>query len=373
MLALSQPRGTVPFMIFVCAWLSVAGVTGSAPAKNVVLIVTDGLRPQEVFTGASRTLMGREGGVEEEQGLVDKYWRETPQARREALMPFLWKTMARDGQVLGSKVTNPQRVSYPGYHEMLTGFVDPRVDSNRVGPNPNVTVFEWLATKRGFSNRVQAFATWDTFFRIFNVERSKLDVRAGLEPPFEHETLRTPTRDLLDALHRTTTPMFGGNCLDALTVATLKESLRTHRPRVLFLGLGETDEWMHAGRYDLALEAAHRADASIAELWAHLQTLPEYRGTTTFIVTSDHGRGGNQGGAWRDHGAEIAGSDSTFLAAMGPGIEAIGERVEGEPATQSQIASTIAALLGYDWQAESPRAAPSLTLRRAGAPFTAAR
>jgi hypothetical protein len=337
------------------------------PAQNVIVVALDGLRPLEVFDGAQRDLMR---GVEEEEGLVDKYWRDPPEARRRALMPFLWGVVAGQGQLFGNaalgspaRATNGRGCSYPGYAELLSGFADPRIEGNAHPANPNVTVFEWLAQQRGFTGQVQAFATWDTFSRIFAVERSGLDVRAGWAPPFANEPLRNPARDTLDALYRTTTPLFGGNALDALTWAALKESLRTSRPRVLFLGLGETDEWMHAGRYDLALEAAHRADAVVAELWDLLQSLPEYRGTTTLLVTTDHGRG-VAGGEWREHGRAIPGSEAVWFAALGPGVPALGERRQAGLVTLGQLASTVAQLLGLDWSAAEPRAAPPLPLAR---------
>ncbi len=102
------------------------------PAANVVIVVIDGLRTHEVFDGAKRALMGSAGGVECEQGLVDRSWRSTVQGRREALMPFLWGTIAAQGQVFGNaklgapmKVSNTKRLSYPGYNELLTGVADP--------------------------------------------------------------------------------------------------------------------------------------------------------------------------------------------------------------------------------------------------------
>ncbi len=338
------------------------------PARNVVLVALDGLRPAEVFTGAERALMR---GVENEQGLVDKYWRPDVDARRRALMPFLWGEVARQGQLFGNaelgspmQVTNTRRCSYPGYNELFTGAADPRIEDNEHPGNPNVTVFEWLAQQPGLEGRVQAFATWDTFYRILNVERSGLDVRAGWEPPFSHERERTPARDVLDGLFRTTTPLFGGNALDALTWAALKESLTTTHPRVLFLGLGETDEWAHAGRYDLTLESAHRADAVIAELWATLQALPQYRDHTTLIITTDHGRGRGPSD-WQEHGARIEGAQDVWLAAMGPGIPAWGERSDTGLVTQAQVASTVAQALGLDWNEARPLSGRPLPLTAA--------
>lgn len=346
--------------------LFIALLLAHAPAQNVVLVTIDGLRPLEVFAGGQRELMR---DVENEAGLVERFWRAHPDERRRALMPFLWERVALEGQIFGNaargspvKVTNAQRCSYPGYNELLTGVADPRIEGNDHPANPNVTVFEWLAKQRGFEGRVQAFATWDTFYRIFNVERSGLDVRAGWVPPFGGDPVRTSAKDTLDALYRTTTPLFGGNALDAITWAAQKESLRTNRPRLLFLGLGETDEWMHAGRYDLALESVRRADATIADLWDTLQSMPEYRGTTTLIITTDHGRGLGATD-WRHHGAHIPGSEDIFVAALGPGVTALGERADTGHLTQTQLASTIAQLLGHDWNRAAPLAGQPLPLR----------
>ncbi|HEY2944558.1 MAG TPA: phosphoglyceromutase, partial [Vicinamibacteria bacterium] len=135
--------------------LAAAGALAAAPPErrtaNVVLVTTDGLRGQEVFGGAEERLLGKEGGVEEPEALRRAFWRETPEARREALLPFLWGVVAREGQLYGNaargsgaRVTNGLNFSYPGYNELLTGAADPRIDSNDKRPNPNVTVLEWL-------------------------------------------------------------------------------------------------------------------------------------------------------------------------------------------------------------------------------------
>jgi hypothetical protein len=66
--------------------------------------------------------------------------------------------------------------------------------------------------------------------------------------------------------------------------------VKRHKPRVLFLGLGDTDEFAHAGRYDLYLDAAHRADAYARELWETLQSMTS-SGKTALVSMPDHGRG----------------------------------------------------------------------------------
>src|SRR5215475_13761854 len=90
----------------VCLGLIASACAADAPKKtvteNVILLMTDGLRWQEVFTGADETLMTKENGdVKDIDGLKKTYWRDTPEARREALIPFLWTTVARQGQIYG--------------------------------------------------------------------------------------------------------------------------------------------------------------------------------------------------------------------------------------------------------------------------------
>jgi len=124
----------------------------SLKTRNVVLIVTDGLRWQEVFTGADSALMDREHGrVDDTTALRRDFLRDTPEQRRAVLLPFFWSAIARQGQIYGNpvtgseaRVTNGLKFSYPGYNELFTGAPDPRIDRNDYGPNPNVTVFEWL-------------------------------------------------------------------------------------------------------------------------------------------------------------------------------------------------------------------------------------
>src|SRR6266511_3342940 len=72
----------------------------SLKTQNVFLIISDGFRWQEVFTGAEEILMTREnGGVADTNALRAQFWRHTPAERREALLPFFWTGIARRGQL----------------------------------------------------------------------------------------------------------------------------------------------------------------------------------------------------------------------------------------------------------------------------------
>jgi hypothetical protein len=121
----------------------------------------------------------------------------------------------------------------------------------------------------------------------------------------------------------------------------------------LFIGLGETDDWAHFGAYTEYLNAAHLGDSYLRELWDLVQSMPQYRGKTTLIVLPDHGRG--EGTKWTSHGKDIPESKETWMAFLGPDTAALGERKNFGPVTESQVAATLAALLGEDYHAAAPQ------------------
>jgi hypothetical protein len=338
--------------------------TPTAPkTRNVVLIVSDGLRWQEIFTGADPSLMNEHnGGIwEKEQDLRREFWRAGADERRRVLFPFLWTTVAARGQIFGNqakgsiaRVTNGFAFSYPGYNEMLTGHPDPRINSNEFGPNPNATVFEWLNGLPDLHGRVSVYATWETFKDIFNVPRSHLPLQVGWDLPY-HGKL-TARQELLNQLYRFTTRLEDNDVYNAFLQIPLLDSLPEHQPRVLFVGYGETDNWAHSGRYDLVLHSAHGFDHFVEELWNTLQGLPAYHDQTTFIITTDHGRGSGPVD-WKEHGVEQPGSENIWIAVLGPDTQPLGERTHTAPVTEAQIAATVASLLGKDYRRAVPAAA----------------
>ena len=332
-------------------------------ATNVILVTLDGLRWQEVFAGADSGLLA-DTTTTRDRAAGERYWRPTPDERRRALMPFFWDVLATQGQVFGDRpagggmrVTNGRKFSYPGYQEMLAGYPDSAIDSNAKTPNPNVTVLEWLLARPGLAGRVAVFGTWDVFPFIVNEVRSGIPVNAGWEPL----VLRVPTpgQALLNTLMETLPRIWEGERYDALTYQAAREYVIAERPNVLYLALGETDDWAHEDRYDRYLDAARNGDAFIRDLWQTVQADPRYRHRTALVVTTDHGRGAGRAG-WSRHGASVADAEWVWAAVLGPDTPARGSRTDVTDATQAQIAATVAALLGEDYVAARPRAAPPL-------------
>ncbi len=346
-ISLGKPRKCLP---------SFGQVPHEHKTQHVIFVMTDGLRWQEVFDGADLPIMNKKNGnVADEAGLKKAYWSETPEARREALMPFLWNVVAKEGQIFGNRekgsdayVTNGLFFSYPGYSETLCGFADPRINSNDKKPNPNVTVLEWLRNQPSFDGEVAAFGAWDVIASVFNPERSKLTVNAGWDP--FTEIAATPQLELVNHLKGETPRVWADEPFDAIPFYTAKEYLKEKKPRILYLSLGETDDWAHGGRYTEYLDAAHRVDAYLRDLWDLVQSMPEYHDNTTLIFSPDHGRG-KAPHKWKDHGQKIPGSKYIWMAFLGPDTPALGERTKIPAVTQSQIAATLAGFLGEDYAA----------------------
>src|SRR5437016_7511635 len=78
---------------------AVAAGDGPRRTDNVIVVTLDGFRWQELFSGADETLgTDKAGGARDAAGLRKRYLRESAAERRAALLPFLWGTVARDGQ-----------------------------------------------------------------------------------------------------------------------------------------------------------------------------------------------------------------------------------------------------------------------------------
>jgi hypothetical protein len=358
----SRRRAALRILAAVAGSMSlIAAQSQSHKTQNVVLLMTDGLRWQEVFGGADESLMNKEsGGVGDVDGLTKSYWRDTAEGRRQALMPFLWNVVSKQGQIFGNRksgsdayVTNGLNFSYPGYNETLCGFADARINSNDKNLNPNVTVLEWLQHKASFKDKVAAFAAWDTFPYIFNETRAGFLVNAGYAPL--NAIPVTPRLELLNLLKAEGPRVWDEEPFDAIPFHTAMEYLDARKPRVLYLSLGETDDWAHAGNYTEYLHAAHRVDSYLKALWEKLQSDPFYRGSTTLVFSPDHGRGQTPV-TWKSHGEKVPDSKYIWMAFLGPDTPATGERKAIAAVTQNQIAATIAALVGEDYPGAQPKA-----------------
>ena len=315
--------------------------------KHLFIITIDGFRWQEVFTGADPMLIGNTDYVRDTALTRALYWDSTAEGRRKKLLPFFWGTIAEKGRLYGNRllgnkmnVRNFYKISYPGYNEILTGHTDAISSPNLPVNNKNVNVLEYLDRSPEYHGKVAVFTSWNVFPYILNETRNGLPINSGYAPLAENGDA---TAGLIDSVQATMRPSKTRH--DQLTWLSAREYITLHHPSVLFLGFGETDECAHQGRYDLYLQQAADIDRMIADLWYQVQTDPFYKDSTTFLITTDHGRGWKPN-KWTTHGFWAEGSGDIWMAVIGGDIRPDGElRYKGQ-VYQKQIAATIASLLG---------------------------
>jgi hypothetical protein len=347
-------------ILSLCSFLliSAAGMAQSENAENIFIITTDGFRWQEVFTGADSTLINDSRYVQDISLMKQLYWDSTAELRRQKLMPFFWSTISGQGQLYGNRayqnkvdVSNIYKISYPGYNEMLTGYPDPVFIPNIPVRNRNTTILAYLNLKKEYAGKVAAFSSWNLFTAILNAKKNKFPVNSGYEQVPDDSSENNDMINLVQnqvAIKKNTR-------YDQLTFLSAQEYIEHNQPRVVMIGFGETDQYAHMGRYDMYLQQASKVDRMIADLWYFIQTNPHYRNKTTLIITTDHGRG-RKTGTWYKHGILTQGSGETWFALMGPGISPEGEMKNVQQSYQKQIASTIAQLLGEDFDAPMNKA-----------------
>lgn len=328
----------------------------SQKAENIIIITTDGLRWQEVFKGMDSTLAdNRKFNQDDSLYLYKKYWDADVKNRRKKLMPFFWSTLESEGQLYGNRQysnkvdnANPYWFSYPGYNELFTGFPDTLINSNGYPPNPNKNLLEYINQQPGYQNKVAAFGAWDAFDRILNEGRSgfpvysSFDKTGGEKPGLVEETINKLLADSYK-------PFGDAECLDVFTHYAAMHYMETKKPKLLFIGYGETDEWAHSGHYKDYLDAAHKVDKWIKDLWNYIQSTPFYKDKTVLFITTDHGRGDEIKEEWTSHNSKIKGAGQIWFAAMGPGIIRKGEVKKAQQFYQKQFAQTIAHLIGMEF------------------------
>ena len=159
------------------SFLLVASVAAEEPSvgvtHNVILVTLDGVRVQEVFGGLDETIAAHdELQVYSEIATGrQRYGAATAEARREALLPVFWKTLAPMGVVFGNpahgshvKVQNRVLWSTPGYTEIMTGAPRPAVTDNDNVRHPHTTALEYARKALGLDyGQVAQIGSWEGF------------------------------------------------------------------------------------------------------------------------------------------------------------------------------------------------------------------
>jgi len=290
---------------------------GPPRADAVVLVTIDGVRWQEIF-----------GGVDPALAAGDKL-PPAPDPTSLALLPNLHRLFFDGGVVLGDPAlpggiegSAPRHMSMPGYVEIATG-ASTDCAGNDCKPALGETIADAITAAPG-DHGAAVFGSWSEIARAAAAHPRRLFVQTGGAPG-------QPGRSLGDG---------EAYIPDSVTAAQALDYLRTKRPRFLWVALGDTDEWAHAGAYRNYLDALRAADRFVGELAATLGRMGDRGARTAIFVTADHGRDPG----FRDHGGPPSGP--VWLLARGPTIPRRGAVATSRRRELRDVAPTLRALLG---------------------------
>lgn len=134
---------------------------------------------------------------------------------------------------------------------------------------------------------------------------------------------------------------------DELSIFITGQLMRQQSPSLLMLTLHDMDI-AHAGAYSLYVDAIQRADRLCAELWAMIQSDPEYKDRTNLYILPDFGRDSDEdsaGNGFQHHRTGGALARTTWLLALGPHIRQ--NVIVDRPIQPIDLVPTIGCHLGF--------------------------
>lgn len=346
-------RGLVICLVLMTMSVSVSNTRDTIrplnPENKLFIITLDGFRWEEVFNGADSSLIN-DPEINTDTTLAKAlYWDDNSNDRRKKLMPFVWSVIAKQGELYGNRkyhnyvnVANPYALSYPGYSELLTGNVDYSIWKNEKKKNQNKNILQELNTSSTYAGKVAAFTSWELFPYILDKEeKGSFVLNSGLQKIDGRDL--SPAQSLINSLQQKVSDKDVATRYDELTYIACKEYVLKNKPSVVLLSFSGTDNAGHANRYDQYLQEANNADRMIGELWRLLQSIPDYEGRTTFLITTDHGRGKKSD--WNDHGFFVPGSSQTWYALLGNKVVPHGEMKMKTQVYQKDLNALISEIL----------------------------
>lgn len=304
-----------------------AAAPGREP-RHVVLVTIDGVKWQDVF-------------VTDGEGR----WRLSP-----TRMPVTLAAVRDHGIALGGAPKEDKtcgtvhtfggaNLSMPGYEELLSA----RGTACRNNECDAITTPTLLddAAAAGLGP-VAAIGSWNVLNEAVTNHSQNVALSLGTHPwtgPPPREGSRFEQL-LQEAEQAETSPGdFGSYRPDSLTSAIALEYFTTAWPRVVHVGLGDTDEYGHRSDRPAYLRSLREADDLIGDI---VDAANERLVPLTVIVTTDHGRADN----FHAHSSEYPESGRTFFLAFGDGIAKKGELCLGHDVTTIDVGATMRALIG---------------------------
>ncbi len=299
-----------------------------SPAGTVVIVTLDGVRWQDVFLG------------------LDKRHLPAQSERTDVDIPNLRALMTEQGAALGApgsmpfSVSGPSFVSLPGYTQLFTGRADVPCTTNACERTVTPTLVDAVGQRFGREQAV-VLSSWPDIERAAVAQSDNAIVSAGRHGGAGRHVLQELGLADTTALGEQSeaAPGTGDYRPDELTRALALRVLERQRPRLLYVGLGDTDEHAHHNDYEGYLQALEQFDVWLGEAMAMSERLATRGHPVTFFITTDHGRNDD----FANHGGKSE-AGRTWLIAGGYGIR--GTAPSEELRYLSDLGPTAAYLLG---------------------------
>ncbi|MDB4969683.1 MAG: uncharacterized protein JWN44_5372 [Myxococcales bacterium] len=311
----------------------------SGRTRNVVIVTIDGVRWQEIFGGID-VARARNAGM----SACDV-------VEGAELTPNLHRHFAGGGVVIGAPgygemiASGPNFVSLPGYEEIFTGRAS-SCTSNSCDHIAETTLVDELREELQLSvEQIAVITSWPTIERAAAADDHAITMSVGRHGGATRDLLRVTARAsriLDDGGDADAYPGWLGYRADRYTAALALDYIVARRPRFMFIGLGDTDEYAHRRNYAGYVSALRAADEVVGELMDRLATLGEYGRETTVIVTTDHGRAAN----FASHGGDAPESRRVWLFAAGGAVPALGFADGSRVTRLADIAPTVRRWMG---------------------------
>ena len=286
------------------------GVLGRGVESPVVLVTIDGVRWKEIFEGSDPTLSSG------------------PPVAASALAPNLYRLGSERGAFVGAPgrgtiaASGPNYISLPGYTEIFAGRPSMACQRNDCSRTVLPTV---LDEARSAGATVAAFSSWSTVELAVTATPGTFPMSCGRKGG-----------DAIDP-----SPGHGDYRPDRVTADFALTHFEVEKPDVFYLGLGDSDEYAHAGNYEGYIGAIKHADGVLGRLVSILDRMGERGRRTHIFVTADHGRADD----WRNHGT-MPEAARVWMVAAGPHVRARGMVASLTERRLSDIAPTMRRVMG---------------------------
>jgi len=240
------------------------------------------------------------------------------------------KNLASQGVVCVNFYNDGQTVTVPGHTAMTTGNYEVINNGGFEIPS-SPSIFQYYRSQ--FSKPAED--TW-----VIS-SKDKLEVLSDCEDADWKGQFRPRTDCGVNGNHT-------GYRGDSTTYRHLIDTISKYHPHLVLVNFKEPDAAGHSNNWIEYINETKKVDNYIGDLWSYLQSDPAYAGTTTMIVTNDHGRhldGVLDGFA--SHGCDCKGCRRIFMLGIGPDFKT--NYIEANHYSLVDIPPTVSKLMGINF------------------------